>query len=294
MTRQWLINILMSGLRDYLEVNTIRRLTEQQQDELALMVANGEDDRLSEWCDLNEVSMDRVKKWARTGALAAGLAASGGAAKAGDDIPDYIRKKANQTQFSQQAQQAQTRGKEAARINQDHGHGQGGHWNNHGDDRRWDDDNERWVHGGRHHRHGARTGIWYDPYYNPYQGAMVMHNRMVGQRYPDPYAGQNPYMEPDQPQPGEPYIDSEPGGPPEGEAVPPEQDIQSRTITYRDINGKKIKFMPYPTPIELAQGRYRGLPIKKIYIKDKPDPVNAYVWDEAGWTHVMLIPGQLD
>lgn len=208
----------MSKLQEYIESNAIRRLTEEQQDRLALMVDDGDEQALAEWCNLNEVRVESVKKWARTGILAAGLAIGGSEPLlAEDDIPAWIRNKANQTTFAQTAQ-SRMQGKEVQRIDpnapeprpgrqdQRRGHwdsGRGGYhqhggypYDDHPNYRRgmlWDPYRSMWV-------NRPRTGIYfsignrpvYDPY-NPYWQANQMHMRMQQPGYQQAYPAQGSY-----------------------------------------------------------------------------------------------------
>lgn len=309
-----IINKIMSKLQAYIEINKIQRLTESEQDELALMVADRKLEALEEWCKLNEVDMKRVWNWANKGAkgalAAAGIAGSlaGSPAQAGDDIPDYIRKKANQTPFAQQSQQSMTRGQDPRRINQGPS-GDQQHWNQHGN-RSWDDDNQRWHDGnGRYwqDRRRPRTGVWfnfgnnyqndepyYDSYYDdPYAAVRQMNDRLMYSNEYESGLGGPGAVPPDPPQDGSPVdVDSSSDGDAgEGPSNEPMQDVPSKTIMY-NMNGKQVAFQPYPTPIELARARQIGAFNQKVTLKNQPEPADALVWEDHGIMHVLLLPKQ--
>lgn len=273
----------MGTLRGYLESNAIRRLTEEQQDELALMVDRGDEQGLNEWCKDNDVRIGTVKRWARTGVLVAGIAmGSSTPMLAEDDIPAVIRQLANQTEFARAARPTAT-----ADDAMSEAVAPTAHWNNH-PGMMWDPIENVWVtRGGRHTEATFR--------FDPYLEARQMHARLIPVGYNEdltmPSTGGPGVVPPDPPPPpgATVDIDSAPEGDP-GEVVDePVQDIPSKTIMY-NFNGQRVAFQPFPTPIELARARQRGAFFSEVPLKNQPTPAPALIYEEGGVRHVLLLP----
>lgn len=271
----------MVNLRSYIEANTIRRLTEQQQDDLALMVDRGDEQGLLEWCGINDVTVGTVKKWARTGILAAGMAvASSEPLLAEDDIPAVIRSMANQTEFAKAAQKAVPSGRKPSQPVT-------AHWNQQ-QGMLWDPIENIWVpRGGRHREATLR--------FDPYLEARQMHARLIPVGYNEdltmPSTGGPGVVPPDPPPPpgASVNIDSSPDGDPGEEVNEPAPDVPSKTIMY-NFNGQRVAFQPFPTPIELARARQRGAFFTEVPLKNQPTPAPALMYEENGVRHVLLLP----
>lgn len=264
----------MGSLREYLEANTIRRLTEEQQDDLALMVDRRDEQGLAEWCRSNDVGVKTVKRWARTGFLAAGVVmGSSEPMLAEDDIPAVIRSMANQTEFARTARASVPSGGTVAENSRT----DVAHWNQ-TPGMLWDPVENRWV-----PRGGAFSNATFR--FDPYMEARQMHARMPqiegqGTVPPDP-----------PPPPGTTVdIDSSPEGDPgDGPADEPAQDIPSKTIMY-NFGGQRVAFQPFPTPIELARARQNGAFFTEVPLKNQPTPAPALMYEENGVRHVLLLP----
>ena len=61
----------MSTIREHLDLLEFNNLSEDDQRELAHMVLNNMHQDLEEWAQLRELDMGKIKKWIKTGALAA-------------------------------------------------------------------------------------------------------------------------------------------------------------------------------------------------------------------------------
>lgn len=284
-------------------------LSEQQRDHAALLVEGGDEMALKQWCQLHELDLSTVKKWARTGALAAGLVgAIAGTAKAGDDIPDYIRKMANQTQFAQQAQgqsgvQAgqpqqgpaanQRHSDEQKRIDAIIRQQQQGQRDQprvdvprrndqprYDDRRRWDG-NRRGGYG-----YGSEYGYEDDPYWSARQMDMEMRRRLWWQQQQSQrWFAQQPYRVIQEPV--DQFYDQG--------AVPDEMDDteeETTTVIRYNLNGKQMGFIPNPSPIELAKARKLKAPLKKVHIRGRDVPIDAYVYELDDVTYVVAMPGQ--
>jgi hypothetical protein len=93
--------MFMSNIREHLDLLEFNNLSEDDQRELAHMVLNNMHQDLEEWAQLRELDMGKIKKWIKTGALAAALAGAGiGAAHAQD--ADWLRKHGGNQQQMQQ------------------------------------------------------------------------------------------------------------------------------------------------------------------------------------------------
>ena len=94
----------MSNIREHLDILEFNNLSEDDQRDLAHMVLNNMHQDLEEWAQLREIDMGKIKKWIKTGALAAALAGAGISAAHAQDA-DWMRKHGgNQQQMQQRGQ----------------------------------------------------------------------------------------------------------------------------------------------------------------------------------------------
>ena len=190
------------------------------------MAEAGDDMGIANWAKLLMVESEQLKAAARAMVLAAGLAASDTtAALSEEDIPDYIRRQANQTQFARAARGEQTRGQDAARINEPNRDDRRYDDQRRNDDRRYDDrryddrryddrryDDRRhygsdpyWMTRDMQRRMGGGAGLLfnfgrqpdygYQDYGYPYQQRYPGYQQPFGYQQAYPYRQEYPYQQ---------------------------------------------------------------------------------------------------
>lgn len=279
------------------------------------MIESGDENGIRQWAKTLMVEAGELKKAVQAGALAATMAASNAAA--GNDIPDYIRKQANQTQFAQQSQQyqrpsasdAQRHSDEQKRIDAElhRQRGDSGRYHNqprYDDQRRWDDQ----------HRYGYRR---YEE--DPYWQARRMDDAMRRQQWlwmqqqrqyqPGYYYQQDDdyYDQPYQQQQGwYGYADEEPVQQPAYQTQPPATAQQAQPqvqpkqpvaeppqeIVRFTFKGQNLAFYPHPTKAQIDAAKTSGAKIQQINVANVNQPVNAYVYAKDDVIHLIPLPGQ--
>ena len=252
----------MSNLRDYLDIIKLQSLSEDDQSNLAHMVLNNMDQDLEEWCQLHEISMDKVKdtvkRWARTGALAAALAGSGIVPAAAGQLPTNFNSPQVQQQQPnrqmdyeelkrRQMQQMQQRGGGQQNFNQQHGQDQQQHGQWHGND-------ADQMRGYRH----------------------MMQDPDRAARWAQERGGWRPHMEWHRTNPWA-MINIE----------PPSQ------VLYFNDNGREIVFIPHPRTIDVMRAREMGADVVQLYVPNWPYPIRAFVLEQDDVTYITALPGQL-
>ena len=273
----------MENLRDDLDILEIMSLSESDQRDLAHMVMNNMDADLEEWAQLREIDSGKLKKWLRSGALAAALAASGiGAAQAqqyqhggnfnspqvqqqmqrqggGVDQEELWRQRQRQQQMQQPGQQQ--RGAEQPRM-QEPRRDQPQWQEPRRDQPRWQeprrDEPQNWERGGDGYRRWQmdreRAGEWARQ-----RGGWMERPR---------WHMENPWA----------MIQ-----------IQPPEDV----LYFRD-NGQDIMFIPHPRRIDLIRAREMGGVIDTISVPGWPFPIRAFVYEMDGVTYITALPGQLD
>ena len=300
--------------------------------EIMAMSEAGDEMGIANWAALLMVESENLKAAAKAMVLAASLAAgSASVALAEEDIPDYIRKQANQTQFARAARGEQTRGQDAERINEPRRYDDQRRYD---DRRRYDHRDPYWQTRDMQRRMGG-TGIqfrfgpqprygYYDEYPYGYQQPYPYYQQQYQYRQPQPqgwygYADdQSPldggyddddsyqYDEPPQPAANEPPQPN-PNAPPQ-----PVQQVQPQTqpaqpqpaqpqtryqpgpgaLNFKLANGKAAVFEPYPNQADLEMARKVNAPMKSVNVAGQNRQIKAYVFELDDVTYVVATPGQ--
>ena len=274
----------MSNIREHLDILEFNNLSEDDQRDLAHMVLNNMHQDLEEWAQLREIDMGKIKKWIKTGALAAALAGAGISAAHAQDA-DWMRKHGgNQQQMQQRGQdqgQFQQRGGVDMRGNapgQAYGRipgDQGGQRWDQGRDQRGQDQGRWQQRGGVEMRGNAPGQAWGRiPGLEQYQhwqqdrGEAQQWAHQRGGWEPRPrWHLENPWA----------MIDIE----------PPEE-----ALYFRD-NGNDIMFIPHPRRMDLMRARELGGMIETLQVPYWPEPIRAFVYEMDGVTYITALPGQL-
>jgi hypothetical protein len=248
--------MLMSTIREHLDLLEFHNLSEDDQRELAHMVLNNMHQDLEEWAQLRELDMGKIKKWIATGALAAALAGAGiGAANAqqyqhggnmnspqaqqmqqrqmGGDQEDLLRKRQQQGQFQQ-------RGQDIPQQRYDQGRNQQG----------FDQDQRG-----------------YEMFHRDRDRAREFARERGGWRERPRWHMENPWA----------MINIE----------PPED------VLYFNSGGQDIMFVPHPSRMDIQRARELGGMIEYLRVPNWPEPIRAFVYEMDGVTYITALPGQL-
>jgi hypothetical protein len=273
--------MLMSNIREHLDILEFNNLSEDDQRDLAHMVLNNMHQDLEEWAQLREIDMGKIKKWIKTGALAAALAGAGMSAahaqqyqhggnfnspqaqqmqqrQIGGDQEDLLRRQQRQGQLQQRGQdqgQFQQRGQDQGHWNQGR-YQRGGNFNQ---DQRGYQGGQEW---------GRIPGIeQYQRWQHDRDEARQWARQRGGWQERPRWHEENPWA----------MIDIE----------PPEE-----VLYFRD-NGQDIMFVPHPRQVDLLRAREMGGMIEYLRVPNWPEPIKAFVYEMDGVTYITALPGQL-
>jgi len=267
----------MSNIREHLDILEFNNLSEDDQRDLAHMVLNNMHQDLEEWAQLREIDMGKIKKWIKTGALAAALGAAGiSAAHANFNSPGaqpqgQPQQQAQQRGYSQQdlqhsqdqwqldqqmrkrqqqQGQAQQRGQDQPQFQQRDREQPQQRWDQGRDQRGWDQDQRG-----------------YEMFHNDRDRARMFARERGGWEPRPRWHMENPWA----------MINIE----------PPED-----VMYFRD-NGQDIMFIPHPGRMDIQRARELGGMIETLQVPYWPEPIRAFVYEMDGVTYITALPGQL-
>ena len=280
----------MSTIRENLDTIEFNNLSEDDQRELAHMVLNNMHQDLEEWCQLRELDMGKIKKWLKTGALAAALAGAGMTAahaqsyqkggnfnssqmqqpQGGSNQDELWRKRQQQGNggySAQDLQHSKDQKRMDAELQQQRGQGrqqqrgqgrQQQHWDQ-GRDQRGDQRGQAWG--------GQPDAEQYQHWQQDHDDARRWARQRGGWQERPRWHLNNPWA----------MINIEP---------------PSEVLYFRD-NGQDIMFIPHPRRMDLMRAREMGGMITRLMVPQWPEPISAFVYEMDGVTYITALPGQL-
>ena len=258
----------MSTIREHLDLLEFHNLSEDDQRELAHMVLNNMHQDLEEWAQLRELDMGKIKKWIKTGALAAALGAAGiSAAHANFNTPGAQPQAQQQTQQHGYSQQDLQHSQDQWQLDQQmrkrqQGQGQTqqrGQDQSQFQQRDREQPQQRWDQG--------RDQRGYEMFHNDRDRARIFARERGGWEPRPRWHMENPWA----------MINIE----------PPED-----VMYFRD-NGQDIMFIPHPGRMDIQRARELGGMIEYLRVPYWPEPIRAFVYEMDGVTYITALPGQL-
>ena len=255
-------------IREHLDLLEFHNLSEDDQRELAHMVLNNMHQDLEEWAQLRELDMGKIKKWIKTGALAAALGAAGiSAAHANFNTPGAQPQAQQQTQQHGYSQQDLQHSQDQWQLDQQmrkrqQGQGQTqqrGQDQSQFQQRDREQPQQRWDQG--------RDQRGYEMFHNDRDRARMFARERGGWEPRPRWHMENPWA----------MINIE----------PPED-----VMYFRD-NGQDIMFIPHPVRMDIQRARELGGMIEYLRVPYWPEPIRAFVYEMDGVTYITALPGQL-
>ena len=255
-------------IREHLDLLEFHNLSEDDQRELAHMVLNNMHQDLEEWAQLRELDMGKIKKWIKTGALAAALGAAGiSAAHANFNTPGAQPQAQQQTQQHGYSQQDLQHSQDQWQLDQQmrkrqQGQGQTqqrGQDQSQFQQRDREQPQQRWDQG--------RDQRGYEMFHNDRDRARMFARERGGWEPRPRWHMENPWA----------MINIE----------PPED-----VMYFRD-NGQDIMFIPHPGRMDIQRARELGGMIEYLRVPYWPEPIRAFVYEMDGVTYITALPGQL-
>ena len=267
----------MSTIREHLDLLEFNNLSEDDQRELAHMVLNNMHQDLEEWAQLRELDMGKIKKWIRTGALAAALAGAGITAAHAGNFNDQAQGQSRQQQTMQhsqdqwrmdqemrkrqQQQQPQAQQRQQEQPRGDWQRGGGGNFNSQPREQPRGD----WSRGGGNFN--DRDQRAYQQWHEEPRRAREFARQQGGWEPHPRWHQSNPWF----------VIGVEP----------------PREVLNFVMQGQNIMFIPHPRQIDLMRAREMGGMIETLEVPYWPDPIRAFVYEMDGVVYITALPGQL-
>ena len=265
----------MSTIREHLDLLEFHNLSEDDQRELAHMVLNNMHQDLEEWAQLRELDMGKIKKWIKTGALAAALAGAGMSAAHAANFNDGGNQHPNRGYSQQDLQHSQDqwrtdqemrkRQQQQPQAQQRQQEQPGGDWQrgggNFNNQPRWQQDGR--PQGGNFNDRNQRA-------YQQWQEEPGRAREWARQRGWEPHPRwhqNNPWF----------MI-----------GIQPPSEVLN--FVMQDQN---IMFIPHPRQVDLMRAREMGATIETLQVPYWPEPIRAFVYEMDDITYITALPGQL-
>ena len=268
----------MSMLREHIDVIEMGLLPHDTKVRIAEMIVSKNRKALVEYCQLHEIDLSKVKKWAKTGALAAALIGSGITAAHAGQNDEWLRARQQRAQATgiAQTQQDQQWQQRYQQRGQDQGQFQQGRQDQRRYQQRGNDEQPRM--GQRYQQRGSFGFADDGEDVSDMQRYryMVQHPQMARQMaqqqggwvpHPD-WVEMNPWS----------TVDHEP---------PPDDGL------YFDYENSDIVFLAHPDPDELRTAQQLSPEIMHLTTPYWPEQIAAFVYKQDDVVFVVPVPGQL-